>query len=165
VLIVRGHDDLTLPGWLLAYRDCRRAEQLHGCVTMMELTPYTPYLLVGIGSAFGGVLRYGLSQLIDRQSEVGAFPWGILIVNLIGCFIMGVAFVLLERTPLKTLVMTGILGGFTTFSAFSLITLELFQRGRFDLAIGYVAASVIGCLLAVWIGVLVTSALRGSPGP
>ena len=126
---------------------------------MMELTPY---LLVGVGSAFGGVLRYGLSQLFDER--VGTFPWGILIVNLLGCFIMGVAFVLLERTPLKLLIMTGILGGFTTFSAFSLITLELFQRGRFDLAIGYVAASVIGCLLAVWIGVLVTSALRGTPG-
>lgn len=129
---------------------------------MMELTPY---LLVGVGSAVGGVLRYGLSQLIDAREVVGAFPWGILIVNLIGCLVMGVAFVVLERTPLKLLIMTGILGGFTTFSAFSLITLELFQRGRFDLALGYVVASVIGCLLAVWIGVLVTTALRGTPGP
>ena len=129
---------------------------------MMELTPY---LLVGVGSAVGGVLRYGLSQLFDAREEAGAFPWGILIVNLIGCLVMGVAFVLLERTPLKLLIMTGILGGFTTFSAFSLITLELFQRGRFDLALGYVAASVIGCLLAVWIGALVTTALRGTPGP
>ena len=128
------------------------------------MTELTPYLLVGVGSALGGVLRYGLSQLIDGPGEVGAFPWGILIVNLIGCLIMGAAFVLLERTPLKLLIMSGILGGFTTFSAFSLISLELFQRGRFDLAIGYIAASVIGCLLAVWIGVLVTNALRGAPG-
>ncbi len=129
------------------------------------MTELTPYLLVGVGSALGGVLRYGLSQLIDGPGEVGAFPWGILIVNLIGCLIMGAAFVLLERTPLKLLIMSGILGGFTTFSAFSLISLELFQRGRFDLAIGYIAASVIGCLLAIWIGVLVTNALRGAPGP
>lgn len=129
---------------------------------MMELTPY---LLVGVGSALGGVLRYGLSQLIDGRDEVGAFPWGILIVNLIGCLIMGAAFVVLERTPLKLLIMSGILGGFTTFSAFSLISLELFQRGRFDLAIGYIAASVIGCLLAVWVGVLITNALRGASGP
>lgn len=127
---------------------------------MMELTPY---LLVGVGSALGGVLRYGLSQYISAREEVGGFPWGILIVNLSGCFVMGAAFVLLERTPLKLLIMSGILGGFTTFSAFSLISLELFQRGRFDLAIGYVAASVFGCLLAVWMGVVVTTALRGTP--
>jgi CrcB protein len=127
---------------------------------MMELTPY---LLVGAGSAVGGILRYGLSQAIDAHEEVGAFPWGILMVNVIGCLAMGVAFVLLERTPLKLLVMSGILGGFTTFSAFSLISLDLFQRGRFDLAIGYVAASVIGCLFAVWIGALIATALRGAP--
>ena len=127
------------------------------------MTELTPYLLVGVGSALGGILRYGLCQLISAREEVGAFPWGILMVNVIGCLAMGVAFVLLERTPLKLLIMSGILGGFTTFSAFSLITLDLFQRGRFDLAIGYVAASVIGCLLAVWIGVLVTTALRGTP--
>ena len=90
---------------------------------MMELTPY---LLVGAGSAVGGILRYGLSQAIDAHEEVGAFPWGILMVNVIGCLAMGVAFVLLERTPLKLLVMSGILGGFTTFSAFSLISLEEF---------------------------------------
>ena len=127
------------------------------------MTELTPYLLVGVGSALGGILRYGLSQLISAREEVGAFPWGILMVNVIGCLAMGVASVLLERTPLKLLIMSGILGGFTTFSAFSLISLDLFQRGRFDLAIGYVAASVIGCLLAVWIGVLVTTALRGTP--
>ena len=127
---------------------------------MMELTPY---VLVGVGSALGGVLRYGLSQFISAREEVGAFPWGILLVNVSGCLAMGVALVLLERTPLKLLIMSGILGGFTTFSAFSLISLELFQRGRFDLAIGYVAASVIGCLVAVWMGVLVTTALRGTP--
>ncbi len=125
----------------------------------------TPYLLVGAGSAVGGVLRHALSQVITAREEAGAFPWGILLVNLLGCLAMGAAFVLIERTPLKLLVMTGILGGFTTFSAFSLISLELFQRGRWDMAFGYVAASVIGCMLAVWLGALVTTAIRGAPSP
>lgn len=120
----------------------------------------TPYVLVGAGSAIGGVLRHALAQYITAN-EPGEFPWGILAVNLIGCLLMGVAFALVERTPLKLLVMTGLLGGFTTFSAFSAISMELAMKGRWDLAGAYVTASVVGCLLAVWIGAVVTTGLRG----
>ncbi|MBA3700410.1 MAG: fluoride efflux transporter CrcB [Planctomycetes bacterium] len=120
----------------------------------------TPYVLVGAGSAVGGVLRHALAQFITAH-DPGEFPWGILTVNLIGCLVMGVAFALVERTELKLLLMTGVLGGFTTFSAFSSISMELAMKGRWDLAGAYVTASVIGCLLAVWIGAVVTTGLRG----
>jgi CrcB protein len=126
---------------------------------MAELTPY---LLVGAGSALGGVLRYALAQAITVR-ETGHFPWGILVVNVLGCLAMGVLFAVVERSSAKLLLMTGVLGGFTTFSAFSLITLELAQKGRADLAAAYVAASVVGCLLAVWVGAVAASALKGQP--
>ncbi len=122
----------------------------------------TAYVLVGAGSAAGGVLRHAVAQAITTREAPGDFPWGILWVNLSGCLVMGMAFVLIERSELKLLVMSGILGGFTTFSAFSVISLDLLQRGRWDLAGGYVAASVFGCLLAVWVGAAMTSALRGA---
>lgn len=122
----------------------------------------TPYVLVGAGSAAGGILRHVLAQFITAH-DPGEFPWGILTVNLVGCLAMGVAFALIERTELKLLVMTGILGGFTTFSAFSSISMELAMKGRWDLAGAYVLASVAGCLLAVWVGAVITNAVRG-PG-
>jgi len=121
----------------------------------------TPYVLVGAGSAVGGVLRHLLAQFITAH-DPGEFPWGILAVNLLGCLLMGVAFALIERTPLKLLLMTGVLGGFTTFSAFSVISLELTLKGRWDLAGAYVLASVVGCLLAVWIGAVIAGGLRSS---
>ncbi len=125
---------------------------------MVDLTPYA---LVGAGSAVGGVLRYALSEFITAH-EPGQFPWGILVVNLLGCLAMGVAFALVEKTPLKLLLMTGVLGGFTTFSAFSAITYELVLKHRWDLAGAYVLVSVAGCLLAVWAGAVITNALRGA---
>src|ERR1043165_3687452 len=121
----------------------------------------TPYVLVGAGSAVGGVLRHALAELITPH-DPGEFPWGILAVDGLGRLAMGVAFALVERTPLKLLLMTGVLGGFTTFSAFSAITLELTLKHRWDLAGAYVLASVAGCLLAVWAGAAITSGLRGT---
>ncbi len=123
----------------------------------------TPYVLVGAGSAAGGILRHVLAQFIDHQPS--AFPWGILTVNVVGCLVMGVAFALFERTELtelKLLLMTGILGGFTTFSAFSAISLKLAQEGHYGLAGAYVAASVIGCLVAVWLGAVIPNTIRAA---
>lgn len=125
---------------------------------MIDLSPYA---LVGVGSAIGGVARHALAQFITAN-DPGEFPWGILTVNLLGCLAMGVAFALLEKTPLKLLLMTGVLGGFTTFSAFTAITLELTLKNRWDLAGAYVLASVVGCLLAVWVGAVITNSLRGA---
>jgi fluoride exporter len=130
--------------------------------TVSAMSTILTYLLIGTGSALGGMLRYLLSTLIDHH-ERSSFPWGILTVNLIGCLAMGIAFGSVEKTQLKFFLMTGILGGFTTFSAFSLITLELAQRGRWDLAAAYIAASVLGCLAAVWLGFIITATLKGVP--
>lgn len=114
-------------------------------------------LHVALGGALGAVLRYltgiGLLRLIGRTD----MPLGVLAVNIVGSFLMGVFVVAAARhqlTHLSPLVMTGLLGGFTTFSAFSLETMTLVERGQTGLALGYVALSVglsIGGLaLGLW---------------
>ena len=101
---------------------------------------------VAIGGAIGSVLRY-LSV-----AGIGA-PLGVLLVNVLGSFAMGVLFVVLaSRTSLSPLLMTGVLGGFTTFSAFSLDALKLWQAGETLQAGLYVLASVILSLVAVALG-------------
>jgi CrcB protein len=85
------------------------------------------------------------------------FPWGTLAVNVLGSCAIGYLYVLLPEGPdplpiLKLLLVTGLLGGFTTFSAFSIETLQLFQEGAPGRALAYVFASVGLCLLGVWAG-------------
>lgn len=99
---------------------------------------------IAIGGAIGSVLRY-LTLLVVSA------PFGTLIVNVLGSLIMGAFFVILS-SRLHPLLMTGILGGFTTFSAFSLDALKLWQGGQFVPSLVYVAASVILSLIAVAIG-------------
>ena len=101
---------------------------------------------VAIGGAIGSVLRYLLVV------GIGA-PLGVLVVNVLGSFAMGVLFVLMaNRTSLSPLLMTGVLGGFTTFSAFSLDALKLWEGGQTLQAGLYVLASVILSLVAVALG-------------
>lgn len=116
-------------------------------------------LLVCCGGAVGSGLRYGtdrlLIALLPQQSS--AFPWATLAVNLIGCFAAGVIFGLTARdadrfADLRVLLITGLCGGLTTFSAFALQTV-LIAPGR---ALLNVAASVLGGLLLAWVGLLVT---------
>lgn len=103
--------------------------------------------LVALGGAIGSALRY-LTVLAVTA------PLGTLVVNVAGSFLMGLLWVLLaSRTPLSPLLMTGILGGFTTFSAFSLDTLKLWQNGQVLSGFGYVAASVTLSFAAVALGV------------
>ena len=115
------------------------------------------WLLVAIGSALGGVSRYGLGLLI-AQRWGQSFPWGTLMVNVLGSFLIGVCGAVLESphrpnpSVLRDLTMIGFLGGFTTFSAFSLQTLQLLRDGRVAAALINVAASTALCLLAVWLG-------------
>ena len=88
-------------------------------------------------------------------TAIGA-PLGTIAVNVIGSFAMGVLFVALtSRTQLSPLLMTGVLGGFTTFSAFSLDTLALWERGQAGLAVTYVILSVAASLLAVFAGLAI----------
>lgn len=106
-------------------------------------------LSVAIGGAIGAILRYLVGLAV-------AFPIGTLTVNVIGSFLMGLAFVwLASRHDLGLLVMTGILGGFTTFSAFSLDILKLYDAGRVGAAAGYASASVALSLIAIFVGVAI----------
>ncbi len=105
---------------------------------------------VAIGGAIGSVLRF------LTVSAVGA-PLGTLAVNVAGSLAMGVLFVLLSsRTQLSPVLMSGVLGGFTTFSAFSLDALRLYQTGQTLQALAYVAASVVLSLAAVALGAALT---------
>ena len=109
-------------------------------------------LAVALGSAIGGCLRYlatlGVNALVQR-----AFPWGTLAVNVAGCLLIGMLHVfIVERggqpETLRLFTMVGVMGGFTTFSSFSLETLLLVQQGAPGRAVAYVAASVVVCLAA-----------------
>ncbi len=104
--------------------------------------------LIALGGAIGSVLRYLL------VGAIGA-PWGVAAVNVMGSFVIGALFVLIPREGWQLFLMTGLLGGFTTFSAFSLDTLKLFQGGQPQLAALYVLASVLLSLIAVALGVAI----------
>jgi CrcB protein len=113
-------------------------------------------LLVGLGGALGAIARYGIGLLALRLFGAG-FPWGTLVVNVIGGLAMGVVFTLYhDKRDLSLLLATGVLGGFTTFSAFSLETVRMMERGAFVTAISYVIASVVLSCAALMIGVALT---------
>jgi len=102
-------------------------------------------LMVALGGALGAVARYGLGIAVFRLTGPG-FPLGVLSANVIGSFLMGVFVVLAAQrglTHLSPFVMTGLLGGFTTFSAFSLETMTLVERGAWGQAGLYVVLSVL----------------------
>ena len=110
-------------------------------------------LIVGTGSFIGGFFRYQLSLLIQTKTA-SPFPLHTFIVNITGCFLIGIVFGIFEKQPLsyewKLLLTTGILGGFTTFSAFSNETIVLFRDGHVGYALLYILASVIFGLLATY---------------
>ena len=128
------------------------------------------YLLIAIGSAIGGVARYWCSGLVAQKfGEV--FPWGTLIVNVLGCFLIGILGALSEPEQrsyigpdARQFLMIGVLGGFTTFSSFSLQTLQLLRDGQWWYAIANVLMSVLVCLIAVWLGFFVVAAVNQLQG-
>ena len=119
--------------------------------------PPNHILAIAIGGALGSVLRYVLSTSV--QSALGRdFPYGTLLVNLVGCLAMGVIFtVFLERAmhegAWRAGLVIGVLGGFTTFSAYSMETVLLLEEGAYGRAAVYAAASVILCVGATVVGV------------
>ncbi len=122
------------------------------------------YLLVALGGAAGALARWGVAVALPRSS--GGWPWATLTVNLTGCLLIGVLLaVLAARRPdddrMRTFLGAGVLGGFTTFSAFAVEVAELLRRGMPVSAAGYVAASVLGAVLAVAAGIRVVQALVG----
>jgi CrcB protein len=120
------------------------------------------YAAVMIGGAIGSALRYGLSAWIAETAH-STFPWGTLAVNVIGVFtgFTGPDGPLLVSPIVRAFVTIGILGGFTTFSSFSLQTMLLVQDGQWLSAFGNVTSSVVLCLLATGLGILLANALPG----
>jgi CrcB protein len=123
-------------------------------------------LAVALGSALGGVARYGLSGLV-ACSFGETFPWGTLIVNVLGSFLIGFVATLtgpdgrvLVSPVTRQFWMPGIFGGFTTFSSFSLQTLSLVQDGEWTRAFANVTLSVALCLLGVWLGASLAAAVN-----
>ncbi|HVO47777.1 MAG TPA: fluoride efflux transporter CrcB [Steroidobacteraceae bacterium] len=113
-------------------------------------------LCVAGGGAVGSVLRYLLASSINRATGM-QFPLGTAIVNVIGCFLIGLLYVwLIEgagRPELRALLMIGVLGGFTTFSSFSLETVTLTMQGNYLGAALNVCVSVLGCLAGTVLGI------------
>jgi len=117
------------------------------------------YLIVFIGAGIGGALRHGVNGAAARLLGTG-FPWGTLAVNIAGSLIMGLlagyfAFRGEAAQAWRLFFTTGILGGFTTFSAFSLDTALLYERGEMVPLAAYVAGSVLLSILAVFLGLAI----------
>lgn len=117
------------------------------------------YFWVAVGSALGGVSRFWVSRFVgERWGE--KFPWGTIVINISGSFLIGIflALTLAEgrlntsRSFVVQFCMVGICGGYTTFSSFSLQTLNLAREGQWAWAAGNIVISVFACLLAVWLG-------------
>ena len=115
-------------------------------------------VLVGLGGAAGSIARYLLGQWTAAAAPQAAFPLGTFAVNVSGCLAVGLLAGLAARHPgwlspdLRALLLVGVLGGFTTFSAFGLETVQLARRGEWLLAGGYAGGSVLLGLAAVWLG-------------
>lgn len=111
------------------------------------------------GAALGGAARYVVATLIAERF-VSRYPWGTFIVNLTGCFLIGfVSTMLIERAQQPTnwslFLITGVIGGYTTFSAFGWETLQLNRQSEYLLALAYAVSSVVCGYLAVWLGVVI----------
>jgi len=125
------------------------------------------YIWVAVGSALGGMSRFWVSNAVGER--VGfTFPWGTIVINISGSFIIGVftALTLPEgkltssRIFVTQFCMVGLCGGYTTFSAFSRETLNLVRAGQWLWAGGNVAISIVACLVAVWLGFIVGQILN-----
>jgi CrcB protein len=114
-------------------------------------------LIVALGGAVGSVARYKLGGFALHHTESWDFPVSTFSVNIIGCFVIGLLAALVEHHDLfspsiRLLLFTGLLGGFTTFSAFGYESVFLLRRGLLSTATAYVSLSVVGGLIAVGIG-------------
>lgn len=114
-------------------------------------------LAVAIGGAIGSVGRYLINTVWLPAAGPHALPWGTLTVNVAGSFLYGLLFAVLTgylpaSGTLRVALLAGFLGGFTTFSSFSFESVRLIQEGQAVLAMVYVVASVVSCLLALWLG-------------
>jgi CrcB protein len=136
-------------------------------VALSTRGPLIGYAAVALGGVLGALARWGVARALP--SPTGGWPWATLLVNVTGCALIGVLLaVLLARFPehpwLRPFLCTGVLGGYTTFSTFAVDTVRLVDDGAAGTAAGYVAASVLGGLLAVVAGLTVARAALGTRG-
>jgi len=122
------------------------------------------WLLIGVGGAIGAMARYGIGVATHARYGADPFPVGVLVVNVLGCLLAGVLAGLLASARLhlpveaRTFLMVGLLGGFTTFSAFGVDTFTLLHSGHYATAALNVVAQVGLTLVAVWAGFALASA-------
>jgi CrcB protein len=144
---------------------------VRGAVTAsQEVMGMVRYLMVALGGAIGTVGRYWLSGIVARL--VGeTFPWGTLLINVSGSFVIGFFGTLtgpdgrvFAGATTRQFVMIGICGGYTTFSSFSLQTLNLMNDGEWLHAGGNIVLSVVLCLIGVWLGVVLAAMLNALQG-
>jgi len=123
----------------------------------------TQFLIIGVGGGLGSMFRFGVASLIDAYIKKGGPPYflGTMLVNITGCFLIGFIFTISDTegrfylSPLqRQFIMIGILGGYTTFSSFTLQSLLLAQDGQWIQASANVLGSVVLCLVGVWLGAL-----------
>jgi CrcB protein len=127
------------------------------------------YLWVALGGALGSMARFWMAALV-AQFTGPQFPWGTILINILGSFVIGffATFTgpgggLVASFDARAFVMVGICGGFTTFSAFSLQTLDLARSNHWAQAGGNILISLVVCLFAVWLGYLLATALNPAP--
>ena len=118
--------------------------------------------LVGSGGFVGALARYGLSGLVQRQIALTTFPYGTLVVNLLGCFLIGVVAGLADSRQLfgpeaRTFALIGLLGGFTTFSTFGYETFAMIRDAEYLRVAANVGTHVILGLSLVWLGYAITT--------
>lgn len=121
------------------------------------------FILVGLGGAIGAAGRYGLGRMVFRLMGPG-FPWGTLAANVLGGLAMGLLVGWLAARSsgdeaMRLFLGVGLLGGFTTFSSFSLETLNMIERQDYGPAAGYVLASVVVSIFAVFVGLIIARRL------
>lgn len=114
-------------------------------------------LIVGLGGFLGSIARYKLGNFILHMTVQSRFPFSTFVVNVLGCLVVGILAGIVERYNLfapepRLFLFTGLLGGFTTFSAFGLEAIQLVRRNDLGIAALYVGASVILGITAVWLG-------------
>jgi CrcB protein len=117
------------------------------------------YLLIALGGAVGAVSRYMVSVWVQNRVTT-TFPWGIFIVNAVGCLLMGLLFPILTARlspPVRMMILVGFLGALTTWSTFGHDTIQMASRGQFAHAAGYVVLTNVVCLASVWIGYRIAS--------
>lgn len=124
------------------------------------------YLLIGLGGALGSIARHWCNGLVGAVLGL-SFPWGTLIINVLGSLIIGFAAAAMRdggllpvNDDVRLFVMVGVCGGYTTFSAFSLQTLTLIQGGQWLPAAGNIGLSVVLCIAGAWVGYMAGLALN-----